>query len=225
MAKTIHSGHLSRVNYRGRYLMALSSVMRKEYAAIATAGITVQIDCPDLAMGRHTIFQDATDDEFLRHANEQVDALNDALADVPADRLRMHWCWGNYEGPHYKDIPLQKKSLMWYSGPNRKRCFSKHRIHAMPMNGRCFAMHESPTTGYWHRVCVDSTSNFIEHPELVAQRIQLFTDIVGRERVIAASDCGFSAFAGAELVDGEVAFAELAALVEGAAISSRQLWR
>lgn len=205
------------------YLDALSSVMREEYKAIVDAGLTLQIDCPDLAMGRHTIFQQATDAEFLRHANEQVDALNAALEGLPAEQIRMHLCWGNYEGPHHKDIALNKIiDVVMRAKPQTLLFEASNPRHAHEWT--VFRDADIPDNKILAPGCIDSTSNFIEHPELVAQRIQTFADIVGRERVIAASDCGFSTFAGDGLVETNIAFAKLQALVEGAAIASDRLW-
>ncbi len=205
------------------YLDALSTVMREEYKAIVDAGLTLQIDCPDLAMGRHTIFQDATDAEFLAHANAQVDALNAALADLPAERIRMHLCWGNYEGPHHKDIDLGKIiDIVLRAKPQTLLFEASNPRHAHEWT--VFKDARIPDDKVLAPGCIDSTSNFIEHPELVAQRIQTFADIVGRDRVIAASDCGFSTFAGDGLVETNIAFAKLGALVQGAQIASDRLW-
>jgi len=205
------------------YLAALSRVMREEYRYIIDAGLTLQIDCPDLAMGRHTSFQDASEAEFLRHANEQVDALNDALEDLPAERIRMHLCWGNYEGPHHKDIPLQRIiDIVMRAKPRTLLFEASNPRHAHEWT--VFRDANIPDDKILAPGCIDSTSNFIEHPELVAQRIQMFADIVGRERVMAASDCGFSTFAGDGLVEKNIAFAKLRSLVEGADIASRRLW-
>ena len=206
-----------------KYLQALSTVMREEYKAVIDAGFMLQIDCPDLAMGRHTIFQDVDETKFLRHANEQVDALNDALADIPAEQLRMHLCWGNYEGPHHKDIPLANIiEIVMRAKPQTLLFEAANPRHAHEWT--VFRDTTIPDNKILVPGCIDSTSNFIEHPELIAQRIETFANIVGHERVIAGSDCGFSTFAGDGLVDADVAFAKLAALAEGAKIASQNLW-
>lgn len=205
------------------YLGALGDAMRAEYRQIVAAGFQLQIDCPDLAMGRHTIFKHASEAEFLRHANEQVDVLNDALADLPAEQLRMHICWGNYEGPHHKDVPLEAIiDVVLRARPQTLLFEASNPRHAHEWT--VFRDARIPEDKILAPGCIDSTSNFIEHPELVAQRIEVFANIVGRERVIAASDCGFSTFAGDGLVDADVAFAKLASLSEGAAIASKRLW-
>lgn len=206
-----------------RYLDALAAAMREEYAAIVDAGFMLQIDCPDLAMGRHTIFQKEDDATFLRHAEEQIEALNNALEGLPPERLRMHLCWGNYEGPHHKDIPLEKIiHVVLKARPQTLLFEASNPRHAHEWT--VFRDVEIPEDKILAPGCIDSTSNFIEHPELVAQRIETFASIVGRERVIAGSDCGFSTFAGDGLVDADVAFAKLTALAQGAEIASKRLW-
>lgn len=205
------------------YLEALSDVMKDEYRTIVDAGLMLQIDCPDLAMGRHTIFQDATEAEFLRHAQEQVEALNAALGDLPADKMRMHLCWGNYEGPHHKDIPLEKIiDVVMQAKPQTLLFEASNPRHAHEWT--VFRDAKIPDDKILAPGCIDSTSNFIEHPELVAQRIQTFADIVGRDRVMAASDCGFSTFAGDGLVEANIAFEKLRSLAQGAQIASSRLW-
>lgn len=206
-----------------RYLEALATAMREEYAAIVEAGFMLQIDCPDLAMGRHTIFQDEDDAGFLKHAEAQIEALNYALDGLPPERLRMHLCWGNYEGPHHKDIPLEKIiHIILKARPQTLLFEASNPRHAHEWT--VFRDVKLPEDKILAPGCIDSTSNFIEHPELVAQRIETFANIVGRERVIAGSDCGFSTFAGDGLVDADVAFAKLGALARGAEIASERLW-
>ncbi len=205
------------------YLFAVADAMRTEYETIVEAGLLLQIDSPDLAMGRHIKFRDADDQTFLRNAELQVEALNHALANVPAERVRMHVCWGNYEGPHHYDIPL--KSIA--------QTVLKARPQALLIEG-ANPRHAHEWT-VWQEVqlpddkvlvpgVIDSVSNFVEHPDLVAQRICQLAGIVGRERVIAGTDCGFGTFAGFGAVHPEIAYAKLRALADGAAIATRRLW-
>jgi 5-methyltetrahydropteroyltriglutamate--homocysteine methyltransferase len=205
------------------YIEALADALQREYEAIAAAGLLLQIDCPDLAMARHTGFQELTDAQFVARAVFHVEALNHALRNVPADRVRVHICWGNYEGPHDHDIALERILPAVLKAKAGAILFEA-------ANPR----HEHEWT-VWHDArlrddlvlipgVIDSCSNYVEHPELVAQRIVRFADIVGRERVIAGTDCGFGTFAGYSKVDGGIAYKKLAALVEGAAIASKRLW-
>jgi len=206
------------------YLEALAAAMRHEYRAIVDAGFELQIDCPDLGMGRHTIFKDQTEASFLRHAEEQIDVLNAALVGIPADRLRMHVCWGNYEGPHHHDIALARiLPIVLKAKPAKLLIESANPRHAHEW--RVFEQVKLPDDKILVPGVIDSTNNYIEHPELVADRIETFAKLVGRERVMAGTDCGFSTFAGDGLVDPRICFAKLASLVEGAAIASRRLWR
>jgi 5-methyltetrahydropteroyltriglutamate--homocysteine methyltransferase len=205
------------------YLFALAEAMRPEYETIVEAGLLLQIDAPDLAMGRHIMFRDADDATFLRNARLQIEALNHALAHVPAERVRMHVCWGNYEGPHTHDIPLRKiAQTVLQAKPQALLIEGANPRHA----------HE---WAVWREVdlppdkvlvpgVIDSVSNFVEHPDLVAQRICQLADVVGRERVIAGTDCGFGTFAGFGAVHPEIAYAKLRALADGAAIASKRLW-
>ena len=159
----------------------------------------------------------------MAHANQQVDALNEALEGLPTDKMRMHLCWGNYEGPHHKDIPLKKIiDVVLRAKPQTLLFEASNPRHAHEWI--VFKETTIPDDKILAPGCIDSTSNFIEHPELIAQRIGSFADIVGRDRVIAASDCGFSTFAGDGLVEANVAYAKLKALVDGAALASDRLW-
>jgi 5-methyltetrahydropteroyltriglutamate--homocysteine methyltransferase len=205
------------------YVDAIAAAMQAEYEAIAAAGFVLQLDCPDLAMARHTGFQELTEGEFLRRAEHQVEALNSAVANIPAESMRMHICWGNYEGPHDHDIPLGKilapvlkakpaAILFEAANPRHRHEWTVWRDAKLPDD-------KILVPG-----CIASTSNYVEHPELVAQQICQFADIVGRERVIAGTDCGFGTFAGLSRVDPGIAYKKLAALVEGAARASERLW-
>jgi 5-methyltetrahydropteroyltriglutamate--homocysteine methyltransferase len=205
------------------YLQAIASAMREEYEAIVAGGFVLQLDCPDLAMARHTGFQTLTEAAFLERAAQHVEALNDALRSVPAASVRMHVCWGNYEGPHDHDIALEKiLPIVLKAKPSAILFEAANPRHA----------HEWVT---WRDARIPdgkilvpglltSTSNYVEHPEWVAQRICQFADIVGRERVIAGTDCGFGTFAGIGKMDPGISFRKLESLVEGAALASRRLW-
>jgi 5-methyltetrahydropteroyltriglutamate--homocysteine methyltransferase len=206
------------------YLEAVAAAMRAEYEAIVAAGILLQIDAPDLAMGRHTMYRNRSVDEFLRLAAVHIEVLNEALRNVPADRVRMHVCWGNYEGPHHHDVPME---LLWpiivrakvqgllFEGANPR--------HAHEWT--VFRDREIPDDKVLIPGVIGSTSNYVEHPQLVAERICRYADLVGRERVMAGSDCGFSTFAGFGPVDPDIAYLKLRSLVEGAELASQTLWR
>lgn len=205
------------------YLHALAAAMRVEYRAIVDAGFDLQIDCPDLAMGRHTIFKTTGDTAFLRHAEEQVEALNDALAGLPRERLRMYVSWGNYEGPHTHDIPLEKILPIILKGrPAQLMLEAATPTHLH--DWRVFERIKLPDDKILLPGVIDVTNNYVEHPEVVADRIERFASVVGRERVIASTDSGFAAFAGDQMVDPKVAYAKLASLVKGAALASGRLW-
>ncbi len=206
-----------------RYIEALGEAMKEEYEAIVGAGFVLQVDCPDLAMAFHTGFQDLTEEEFLERAERHVDVLNGALANVPAERVRMHICWGNYEGPHDHDIPVSKiLPIVLRAKPSAISFEASNPRHAHEWVDWRSA--DIPDDKALIPGVLDSTSNFIEHPELVAQRIETFAAIVGRERVLAGSDCGFGTFAGFGKMDPDIVFAKLRAQAEGAAIASSRLW-
>jgi 5-methyltetrahydropteroyltriglutamate--homocysteine methyltransferase len=205
------------------YLEALANVMKSEYEAIVRAGFVVQIDCPDLAMGRHIKFRDASDEEFLRNAAIQVEALNYALSDIPADRARMHVCWGNYAGPHTHDIPLKKiLPIVLQAKPMALLIEAANPRHAHEW--QIWREVKLPDDKVIVPGVLDSTTNFIEHPELVAERILNFANLVGRERVIAGTDCGFGTFAGFGAVHPTITWAKFRTLADGAAIATKQLW-
>jgi 5-methyltetrahydropteroyltriglutamate--homocysteine methyltransferase len=205
------------------YLEALAEAMRTEYEAINRAGFVLQIDCPDLAMGRHTLFTDLSEADFLKHAWQQVEALNHALADVPAERCRLHLCWGNYEGPHTHDIDLDTIiEVVLAAKPMAISFEASNPRHAHEWT--VWREANLPEDKVLIPGVIDSATNFVEHPELVAERICRFADIVGRERVLAGTDCGFGTFAGFGKVHPEICYAKLKALSEGAAIASDRLW-
>ena len=203
---------------REAYLEALAEAMREEYRTIIEAGLDLQLDCPDLALSRHMLFTEMSDDEFVKVADMHVEALNHALTGLPTDQIRVHICWGNYEGPHICDISMDKvfKTLM-NTHADYVLFETSNPRHAHEWTVFADRKSEIPDNKILVPGVVDSTTNFVEHPELVAQRIQRFVDIVGHERVIAGSDCGFGTFAGYGAVDPQIAFAKLAALSEGAA--------
>ena len=206
---------------RDAYLAALADAMKEEYETIVASGLDLQLDCPDLALSRHMLFTDLSDDEFLKVAGAHVEALNHALADVPAEKVRVHICWGNYEGPHVCDIPMAKMFDTLMSTKSRYVLFET----SNPRHGHEWSVFRDragdiPDDKVLVPGVVDTTTNFVEHPELVAQRIARFVDIVGADRVIAGSDCGFGTFAGFGAVDPDIAYAKLAALSEGARLAA-----
>ena len=205
------------------YLAALAAAMKEEYNAVVRAGFLLQVDCPDLAMGRHVSFSEMSDAEFLKQAEHNIEALNEALSDVPADSVRMHICWGNYEGPHHCDIGLDKiLDIIVKAKPSAISVEAANPRHAHEWA----VLREVglPDDKILIPGLIDSTSNYIEHPELVAQRIERFASAIGRERVIAGVDCGFGTFAGMGKVDPKICHLKLKALAEGAAIASERLW-
>lgn len=205
---------------REAYLAALADAMKEEYETIVGAGLDLQLDCPDLALSRHMLFNDLSDDEFLNVANMHVEALNHALQNVPQDRVRVHICWGNYEGPHCCDIPMDKVFTTLMSTKSRYVLFeTSNPRHAHEWTVFRDRKSEIPDDKILVPGVVDTTTNFVEHPELVAQRIERFTQIVGSDRVVAGSDCGFGTFAGFGAVDPDIAFAKLKSLSEGAALA------
>jgi 5-methyltetrahydropteroyltriglutamate--homocysteine methyltransferase len=206
------------------YLFAIAEAMRHEYEAIAAAGITLQLDCPDLAMGRHSAYAAMDASQFRRRAALNVDALNHAVRNIPAEQLRMHLCWGNYPGPHHRDVDLADiVDIVWEAKP-RTVLFEA----ANPRHAHEWALFERLAVPEDKVLCpgvIEPQSNYIEHPELVAQRIERYASRVGRERVMAGVDCGFSIHVGMQGIDPDVAWAKLRALAEGAEIATRHLWR
>jgi len=206
-----------------KYLEALAEAMREEYEMIVKSGLLLQLDCPDLAMGRHSRFKNLSDEEFLRYAELQVEALNHALANVPADRVRLHVCWGNYEGTHINDMDCMKifpiavkvkpmALLIEAANPRHEHEWEAWTKIKLP-EGKILI----PGV-------IASSSNYVEHPEVVAQRILRYANVVGRERVMAGSDCGFGTFAGFGPVYPAFAWMKLKSLAEGARIASEKLW-
>ena len=209
---------------RDEYLATLADVMKDEFEAITKAGFLLQLDCPDLAMGRHLRFPDLSTEEFVKIAEGNIEALNHSLQNIPADQVRIHLCWGNYEGPHHRDIPLKdilptvlkaNVGAISFEGANPR--------HEHEWN--VFQDIKIPDNMVIIPGVIDSTNNYIEHPEVVAQRIVRYAEVVGKERVIAGSDCGFGTFASATYtVEPEIVWAKFQSLAEGARLASERLW-
>lgn len=206
------------------YLEALAEAMRPEYEAIVEAGLILQLDSPDLGLGRHMIFKDRSDDDYLTAIGRHIEVLNHALRNVPADRCRMHVCWGNYEGPHHCDVEMAvilptllhaKPAGLLFETANPRH---QHDWEAFETN-----LPQLPVEKILIPGVIDSTTNFIEHPRVVAERVERFARMVGPERVIAGTDCGFATFAGFGAVDPEIVWAKLATLSEGTAIASGRI--
>jgi 5-methyltetrahydropteroyltriglutamate--homocysteine methyltransferase len=208
-----------------RYIAALAREMRKEYALIHARGLVLQLDCPDLAMERHRFFQDDPLERFQQMVALHVEAINTALEGIPRNRVRLHVCWGNYDGPHTHDVPLEAVLPLLY----RARVGALSLPLASPRHQhevRVFEHHPLPDGMLLLPGVIDTTTNVVEHPEVVAARIVRVVEAVGdRTRVIASTDCGFGTFAGAELVADSVVWAKLGALAEGAALATRRLWK
>ena len=207
------------------YLEALAEAMRPEYEAIVAAGHFLQLDSPDLGLGRHMMFKDKPAEDYRRLASRHVEVMNHALRNVPAERVRMHICWGNYEGPHHCDASMEEVLPIALNAKPQGLLFE----NANPRHAHEWSVFaQAERQGLMKDKVlipgvIDSTTNFIEHPKLVAERISRFTDIVGSERVIAGTDCGFSTFAGFGAVDEDIVYAKLAALAEGAALASERI--
>jgi 5-methyltetrahydropteroyltriglutamate--homocysteine methyltransferase len=209
---------------REAYLAALADAMKTEYETIVAAGLDLQLDCPDLALSRHMLFADLSDDEFVKIAHTHVEALNHALRDVDPEHVRIHICWGNYEGPHLCDIDMDKVFGTLMQTRARYVLFeTSNPRHAHEWTVFRDRSSEIPDDKVLVPGVVDTTTNFVEHPELVAERVTRFSNIVGPDRVIAGSDCGFGTFAGFGAVDPEIAYAKLDALAQGAALASQRI--
>jgi 5-methyltetrahydropteroyltriglutamate--homocysteine methyltransferase len=205
------------------YLFAIAEAMRPEYEAIADAGLVLQVDCPDLAMGRHIQFADLGLDDFRKMARLHLAALDHALARIPPDQVRLHLCWGNYEGPHHYDVPLADVvDLALAARPGAVSFEGANPRHAHEW--RVFERVTLPEGKLIIPGVIDSTTNFIEHPELVAERIGRYARLVGRENVIAGTDCGFGTWVGQAAVDPDIVWAKLGSLATGAQLASRELW-
>jgi 5-methyltetrahydropteroyltriglutamate--homocysteine methyltransferase len=207
-----------------KYLEAIAEAMRHEYEAVAKAGFVLQIDCPDLAMGRHIQYADLSVAEFRKRAALHIEALNHAVANIPAEQLRMHVCWGNYEGPHHRDVALADIIDVVFTAKPAAISFEA----ANPRHAHEWTLFETvklPDGKVLIPGVIESKSNFIEHPELIAQRIARYANCVGCTNVIAGTDCGFGTWVGQAAVDPDVVFAKLAAMAEGARIASKQFWK
>jgi 5-methyltetrahydropteroyltriglutamate--homocysteine methyltransferase len=205
------------------YVEAIAECMREEYEAITGAGFVLQLDCPDLAMAHHTSFQDLSEGDFLKRAAFHVEVLNHALRNVPAEMTRIHICWGNYEGPHDHDIDFRKVAPILVKAKPQALVVEA----ANPRHAHEWVVWQEtklPDDKILIPGVLDTSTNYVEHPELVAERICRFADIVGRERVIAGSDCGFGTFAGYGKLDPDISFKKLKAMAHGAAIASKRLW-
>ncbi|MEY4548754.1 MAG: hypothetical protein RL685_4949 [Pseudomonadota bacterium] len=204
------------------YLFAIAEAMRHEYEAIARAGATVQLDCPDLAMGRHSSYAELELPAFRKRMALNIEALNHAVRNIPAEQLRMHLCWGNYPGPHHCDVPLSDiLDLVWTAKPPTILFEA-----ANPRHAHEWQLFESVRVPDGKVLCpgvIECQSNYVEHPELVAQRLERYARLVGLERVMAGVDCGFSIHAGMRGIDPDVVWAKLAALAQGAEIATRRL--
>jgi len=205
------------------YLFAIAEAMKHEYETVAKAGFVLQVDCPDLAMGRHIQFAALPLEEFRRMARLHIEALNHALANVPADQARLHLCWGNYEGPHHYDVPLADIiDVVFTARPNAISFEAANPRHGHEW--RLFERVKLPADKMIIPGVIDSTTNFIEHPELVAERIGRYARLVGRENVIAGTDCGFGTWVGQAAVDPDIVWAKLASMAAGARLASREFW-
>ncbi len=205
------------------YLEAIGEAMRYEYECIVSAGFALQIDCPDLGMGRHIQYADLSLEEFRKRARMHVEALNHAVANIPAEQLRMHLCWGNYEGPHHCDVPLADViDIVFQARPSAIALEAANPRHAHEWT--LFQTVKLPEGKLLIPGVIESKSNFIEHPELIAQRIGHYARLVGRENVMAGSDCGFGTWVGQAAVDPDVVWAKMAAMAEGARIATREFW-
>lgn len=206
------------------YLFAIADAMRHEYEAVANAGLVLQIDCPDLAMGRHIQYADLELGEFRKRAGLHIAALDHALAGIAPEQLRMHLCWGNYEGPHHRDVPLADIIDLVLKARPAAISFEA----ANPRHAHEWTLFERVTLPPGKVIipgAIESKSNFVEHPELIAQRIARYARLVGRENVIAGSDCGYGTWVGQAAVDPDVVWAKFAAMAEGARIASREFWK
>ncbi len=206
------------------YLMALAEAMKPEYEAIAAAGFVLQLDCPDLAMSRQMgAFADMTVQQFRKVAAQRVEAINYAVGSIPAEQLRMHICWGNYEGPHERDVPLRDIiDIVLTAKPSAISIEASNPRHEHEW--RVFEDVKLPEGKWLIPGVIDSTNNYVEHPELVAQRITNYAKLVGRENVMAGSDCGFGTFVGLYSVDPKITWRKFESLAEGARLASQQLW-
>ena len=206
------------------YLEAIATAMQYEYEAVVAAGFDLQVDCPDLAMGRHIQYASLDLPDFRKRATKHVEALNHALRNIPAERVRMHVCWGSYEGPHHYDVPFADIVDIIFSGRPAAISFEA----ANPRHAHEWALFKTlklPEGKILIPGVIESKSNFIEHPELIANRISNYAKLVGRQNVIAGSDCGYGTWVGQAAVDPDLVWAKFRALAEGARIASKRFWK
>jgi 5-methyltetrahydropteroyltriglutamate--homocysteine methyltransferase len=205
------------------YVFAIADAMSHEYEAIAASGAYVQLDCPDLAMGRHVHYQDASLADFRKVFQIHIEALNHAVRNIPPERLRMHMCWGNYPGPHHCDVPLAEIiDLMWKAKPHAYLIEAANPRHAHEW--KLFEEVKLPEGKVLVPGVIECQSNYIEHPEVVAQRIDRYANLCGRENIVAGVDCGFSIHVGMGGVDPDVSYAKLKAMADGARLASNKYW-
>jgi 5-methyltetrahydropteroyltriglutamate--homocysteine methyltransferase len=215
-----HNGHYPS---HEAYLFAIAEAMRAEYESVAKAGFVLQLDCPDLAMGRHIQYAHLGIEDFRKQARLHIEALNHAVANIPAEQVRLHLCWGNYEGPHHCDVPLKDIIEVVFEAKASGLSFEA----ANPRHAHEWTVFEEiklPPGKVLIPGVLESKTNFIEHPELIAQRIGRYAKLVGRENVIAGSDCGYGTWVGQAAVDPAVVWAKLASMAEGARLATRQFW-
>ena len=206
------------------YLYAIADAMQYEYETIASAGLVLQLDCPDLGLGRHVQFPDLSIEEFRRKARLHVEALNHAVRNIPPEQMRMHLCWGNYEAPHQMDIPLADIiDVVFLARPSAISFEAANPRHAHEW--AVFETVKLPDGKVLIPGVLESKSNFIEHPELIAQRIGRYANLVGRENVMLGTDCGYGTWVGQSAVDPDVVWGKLASMAEGARLASKQFWR
>ncbi len=204
---------------RESYLEALADAMQQEYETIVAAGLDLQLDCPDLALSRHMLFEDLSDAEFVKVADMHVAALNHALQNIPEEKVRIHICWGNYEGPHVCDIDMNTMFSTLMNAKARYVLFeTSNPRHAHEWTVFRDRATEIPDSKVLVPGVLDTTTNFVEHPQLIVQRLERFINIVGEDRVIAGSDCGFGTFAGFGSVDPDIAYAKLRSMADGVAL-------
>ena len=205
------------------YLYAIADAMQYEYEAIANAGLVLQLDCPDLGMGRHVQYAELSLEEFRKKARVHVDALNHAVRNIPPDQMRMHLCWGNYEAPHQMDVPLRDIiDVVFLARPSAISFEAANPRHAHEW--AVFETVKLPDGKVLIPGVLESKSNFIEHPELIAQRVGRFASLVGRENVMLGTDCGYGTWVGQAAVDPDVVWGKLAAMAAGARLASQQFW-
>ena len=215
-----HNGHYPS---HEAYLFAIAEAMRPEYETVAKAGFVLQLDCPDLAMGRHIQYAELSTAEFRQRMRLHIEALNHAVAGIPPEQMRIHLCWGNYEGPHHCDVPLRDIVDVVFTARPAGISFEA----ANPRHAHEWTVFETvklPDGKVLIPGVLESKTNFIEHPELIAQRIGRYATLVGRENVIAGSDCGYGTWVGQAAVDPAVVWAKLAAMAEGAKLATREFW-